>query len=85
MYLAISKFLLEMPSLSLERTTCQGKKKKKKVGGEVFIFCKFWRTCSTRGTVLDTGDAKMNKTDAVCFFRANSIAGKAVIKQLITG
>lgn len=60
-------------------------KKKKKVGGEVFIFCKFWRTCSTRGTVLDTGDAKMNKTDAVCFFRANSIAGKAVIKQLITG
>lgn len=32
MYLAISKFLLEMPSLSLERTTCQGKKKKKKWG-----------------------------------------------------
>lgn len=81
MYLAISKCLLEVTSLSSERTPRQ---KKKKQEGYSFIQYTFEDSFYPRHSVRDTVDTKVNKTDTVCSLRANSIVGKEVIKQIIT-
>lgn len=82
MYLVISKFFLEMPSLNLTKNylTRQKKKKQERYSFIQYIFeCLFYPKQCAR-----SGYTKVNKTDIVCCLGANTIVGKAVIKQLIT-
>lgn len=76
MYLVISKFFLETPSLNLTKNYLPRQKKQEKYSFIQYIFeCLVYpKQCA------HSGYTKVNKTDIVCCLGANTIVGKAVIK-----
>lgn len=69
-----------MPTLTLRKNHLPRQKHKKAIHSPNT----FLRTHSIPGTVPDTGDTRVNETDSLWSLRANSGAGKVVIKQPIT-